>query len=117
MLPGQKYPEDRKDFDDIRWYLLHDGVSVFLEDGDWYIQIDNRCKALTAEGLCSVYEGRPRICRGYKDGDCEFAEPDGEHEVLLRTPEECTAYADKVLAEKKARKKRKASRKKGSKKR
>jgi len=109
-------PADRKDFDDIRWYLLHEGVSIFVEDGDWYIQIDNRCKALTAEGLCSVYENRPRICRKYKDGECEFAVPDGEHEVLLRTPEECTAYADKVLAEKKARKKRKRSRKKGSKK-
>ena len=51
--------------------------------------------------MCSIYEDRPRICRKYKDGDCEHAEPDGEHEVLLRTPGECMAYADKVLGRKK----------------
>lgn len=97
-------PEDRKDFDDIRWYLLHEAVSVFVEDGDWYIQIDSRCSALTAEGLCSIYEDRPRICRKYKAGECEFAVPDGEHELLLETPEDCMAYATKLLG-KKARKK------------
>ncbi|MBN1344782.1 MAG: YkgJ family cysteine cluster protein [Phycisphaerae bacterium] len=102
-------PEDRKDFDDIRWYLLHEGVSVFVEDGNWYIQIDNRCKALTTEGLCEIYEDRPRICRKYKDDVCEFAVPDGEYELLLQTTEECMAYAEKVLGKKakKAKKNRK----------
>jgi hypothetical protein len=94
-------PEDRQDFDDIRWYLLHKGVSVFVEDGDWYIQINNRCSALTREGLCHIYEDRPRICCKYKDADCEYAVPDGEHEVLLRTPQECTAFAEEFLAKKK----------------
>ncbi len=107
-LPIDK-PKSRKDFDDVRWYLLHEGVSIFVEDGDWYIQLDNHCKALTPDGLCAVYDDRPRICRKYKDEDCEFAVPDGEHELLLQTPEECLAYAEKVLAKKARRKRRKAS--------
>ena len=49
------------------------------------------------------FPNRPRICRKYKDGDCEHATPDGEHEVLLRTPEECVAYAEGFLARKKRR--------------
>lgn len=93
-------PEDKKDFDDIRWFLLHEGVSVFVEDGDWYILIERRCKALTTDNLCEVYDSRPRICRKYKDEECEFAVPDGEYELLLRTPEECMAYAAKVLGKK-----------------
>ena len=30
-------PEDKEDYDDIRWYLCHKNVTVFVEDGDWYI--------------------------------------------------------------------------------
>lgn len=93
-------PEDMKDYDDIRWYLLHEGVSVFVEDGDWFIQIDNRCKALTVDGMCEIYQDRPRICRKYKDDVCEFAVPDGEHELLLRTSEDCMAHAAKTLGKK-----------------
>jgi len=106
-------PKTLKDFDDVRWYLLHEGTSVFVEDGDWYLQLDNRCEALTPEGLCRAYEDRPRICRKYKDKDCEFNVPDGEHELLLRTPEECMAYAAKTLGSKSGKGKKKKGKDKG----
>jgi uncharacterized protein len=109
-------PEDVGDFDDIRWYLLHENVSVFVEDDDWYVQIDNRCKALSDEALCEIYEDRPRICRKYKDEECEFAVPDGEHDLLLRTPEECMAYAAKTLGKKAVKQYRKKQQKKHKKK-
>ncbi len=107
-------PETKGDFDDIRWYLLHEGVSVFVDDDDWYIQIDSTCTALRPDHLCGIYEDRPRICRKYKAKDCEHAEPDGEHDLLLRTPEECLDYAKKVLAKK--RKKTKKKKDKGNRK-
>jgi hypothetical protein len=28
-------PDDKEDYDDIRWYLCHEDVTVFVEDGDW----------------------------------------------------------------------------------
>ena len=109
-------PEDMKDFDDIRWYLLHEGVSVFVEDGDWYIQIDNKCKALTPEGPCHIYDDRPRICRKYKVKECEYTVPDGEYELLLRTPEECMAYAAKTLGRKALKREKRRKDKKDKKK-
>jgi len=28
-------PEEKADYDDIRWYLCHKDINVFVEDGDW----------------------------------------------------------------------------------
>ncbi len=58
-------PETRRDYDNIRWYLLHEKVVVFVEDGQWFIGILNKCKALQPDNRCGVYETRPKICRGY----------------------------------------------------
>ena len=32
-------PEDWDDYDDIRWYLAHKNVNVFVEDGHWYLNV------------------------------------------------------------------------------
>ena len=65
-------PVDREDFDDIRWYLIHRGVSVFVDKDDWYINIKNKCKYLSAKNhRCKIYEKRPKICREHKMIDCE----------------------------------------------
>lgn len=65
-------PRSARDYDDIRWYLMHEQVSVFVEDGDWYIQFATRCKNLAADNQCGVYERRPRICREYKAHECDY---------------------------------------------
>ena len=65
-------PTTARDFDDIRWYLMHEDVSVFVEDGDWYIQFQTRCKNLGADNRCTIYEIRPEICEEYKAGDCDY---------------------------------------------
>ena len=52
-------PEDKDDFDDIRWYLCHKGITVFVEDGDWYINIKNKCKHLSEkDNRCKIYSKR-----------------------------------------------------------
>ena len=38
-------PQERSDFDDIRWYLLHEGISVFVEDGP-AVQVQRRCRVI-----------------------------------------------------------------------
>lgn len=65
-------PKSRRDYDDIRWYLMHDGISVFVEDGDWFIQFQTRCKNLGEDNRCQVYDMRPEICREYEPGDCDY---------------------------------------------
>ena len=71
-LPIDK-PSTKRDYDDMRWYVMHEGVTVFVEDGDWYVQYQTRCKNLGADNLCGVYETRPEICRDYSAGECDYS--------------------------------------------
>ena len=66
-------PTTARDFDDIRWYLLHEGVSVFVEDGDWFVQFQTKCKHIGADNRCQVYETRPALCEEYKARDCDYS--------------------------------------------
>ncbi|MFQ5415042.1 MAG: YkgJ family cysteine cluster protein [Phycisphaerae bacterium] len=74
-LPIDK-PTSRRDYDDIRWYLMHHGVSLFVEDGDWYIQFQTTCKNLGPDNLCGIYASRPEICSEYEPGQCDYSGSD-----------------------------------------
>lgn len=73
-------PTTRRDFDNIRWYLLHPGVRVYVEDdtGSWFIQFVSRCRFLGEHDLCTNYEARPQICRDLEPTVCEFAQGPGD---------------------------------------
>ena len=90
-LPVEK-PTTRSDYDDIRWYLAHEGISIFVEDGDWYINIATRCKYLNKDNLCDMYEHRPRICRRYKDESCDFHSGDYGYDLHFTSVEELDEY-------------------------
>jgi len=65
-------PRTMKEYDHVIWYLYHEGVSVFVDfEGDWYIKYETRCRNLTGEGLCGIYERRPAICLDFDWRDCE----------------------------------------------
>ena len=70
-LPLDK-PARARDYDDIRWYLMHENISVFVDDGDWYIQFYTRCTHLGADNRCTIYETRPETCRDYEPGSCDY---------------------------------------------
>jgi uncharacterized protein len=65
-------PVDWEDFEYIRWYLLHERASVFIDDKEWYLLVHNRCKVLRDDNLCGEYETRPQICRDYHSNNCEY---------------------------------------------
>lgn len=81
-LPIDK-PKTVRDYDDLRWYVLHDGISIFVEEGTWYIQIRTRCGHLGADNQCMIYESRPRICADYDAGDCDYSETDYGYDHLF----------------------------------
>jgi Fe-S-cluster containining protein len=85
-------PTSAKDYDDIRWYLMHENISVFVEEGDWYFQVTTRCKNLGADNRCGVYETRPQICRDYKAGDCDYAGGTYGYDHLFTHPKQIEAY-------------------------
>ena len=63
-------PRTKLDFDNIRWYILHQNVCVFLDwEGDWMVQFDTTCEWLV-DGRCTHYRFRPEICRDYDPADC-----------------------------------------------
>ena len=89
-------PTKRRDFDFIRWYLLHESASVFTEDESWYILVHTKCRHLQDNQLCGIYETRPQICRDYTTADCEY-EDDWVYDRYFETPEQVEEYAEAVL--------------------
>ncbi|MEK6799834.1 MAG: YkgJ family cysteine cluster protein [Planctomycetota bacterium] len=81
-------PRNARDYDDVRWYLMHEGVMVYVEEGRWYIQLQARCRNLGADNRCMVYETRPTICREYEPGDCDYSGGDYGYQHLFTRPEQ-----------------------------
>jgi len=65
-------PDSWRQFDFMRWFLLHERASVFVEKEDWYLLVHTPCKHLRKDNLCGIYERRPNICREYKTDKCEY---------------------------------------------
>ena len=75
-------PTTRQDYDDIRWYLCHKGISVFVEEGEWYLSVSNECRHLSKKDYdCGVYDRRPGICRKYRHDNCDAVQ--GKYDYAL----------------------------------
>lgn len=92
-------PKTRKDFDFVRWYLLHDRATVFTEDDTWYLLVHTVCRHLEPSNRCGIYETRPEICREYSSTSCEY-EDDWVYEQYFETPEQVEEYVEAVLPRK-----------------
>ncbi len=65
-------PDDERDIQDIRWFLLHENVAVYIdEDDDWFIEFKTKCKKLGDNNKCTAYETRPTMCREHTMDTCE----------------------------------------------
>jgi len=89
-------PEDREDYDDIRWYLAHEGFSIFVDEGEWYVNIASKCKYLNNDNMCNIYLTRPKICREYKDNNCDYHGGDYGYDQYYAS----TEALDEFIAEK-----------------
>jgi hypothetical protein len=79
-------PEDINDFENIRWYVAHENVNVFIENDDtWNVEFVTPCSYLE-DDKCSIHEEfvsgkikRPSICRDFNTEECphhnEYEEP------------------------------------------
>ena len=93
-------PTCARDYDDMRWYLLHQGVSIFVEEGDWYVQFQTVCRELAPDNRCGIYETRPAICREYKAKNCDYnARPYG-YDHLFTHAEQMQDYYEKKTGKK-----------------
>ncbi|TWT41920.1 hypothetical protein RAS1_30440 [Phycisphaerae bacterium RAS1] len=85
-------PKDREDFDYVRWYLMHEGIGVFVEDGDWYITMSTSCRHVQADNRCGVYATRPKICREYTTESCDYHSGDYNWSQHFTCPEHLDVY-------------------------
>lgn len=85
-------PETREELDFVRWYLMHENISVFVEDGDWYLYIMATCRHLQPDYRCGVYEIRPQICRDYSTENCDYHSGDYGWEHHFTCPEHLDDY-------------------------
>lgn len=85
-------PETAADFEDLRWYLIHEHISIFVEDGDWYISFQTPCRHLQSDHSCGIYETRPRICRKYSTEDCDYHSGDYNWQHHFTCAEHLDAY-------------------------
>lgn len=90
-------PEDARDYDNIRWYLMHENIHVFVDDGQWYIAFATRCKHLQDDNLCGVYLTRPRVCRNYDTTNCEYHGAEYRYEHLFTSADQLQRHAEKEL--------------------
>lgn len=99
-------PVRSRDYDRILWYLLHEKVVVWVQDGEWYLEIGNRCKALGDDDRCMEYASRPTVCREYgvsEDVECEYDGEGLEFEQYFDSADEFRKYADRQLKKRAAR--------------
>ncbi len=89
-------PETWEDFEYIRWYMVHDRASIFIDEGDWYLMVHTECKHLQSDNRCGIYETRPDICREYSTNNCEY-EDDWTYDHYFETAEQIYEYAEAIL--------------------
>lgn len=91
-------PKTKRDFDHIRWYLMHEGVVVWAQDGDWYLEVRTTCRHLQQDNTCGIYETRPQICRDYGlpgEDPCEYFTQDLEYDIFFSNDADLEAWLAK----------------------
>ena len=96
-------PVTKTEKEDLRWHLFFEGVKVFIKHRKWHLLVHSRCRYLSGENLCTIYDRRPDRCREHKHPHCEL---EGKfYDTMIATPEQFDAYflADKVKHREKKR--------------
>lgn len=88
-------PTNKKDYDNIRWYLLHKNVIIFIDDENkWTIEFITKCEWLSDDHSCMNYDKRPLICRNYPDKDsyCEYEGDEEPYKIAFHNVNELETY-------------------------
>lgn len=105
-------PRSKKDFDPIRWYLLHNNVWVSIDhEGDWLLEFKTDCKNISTKNKCKDYKNRPDICKNYP-GEHEFCEGETEeksYKYLFTNVSELDSYINSKVSERKRKHTKKIS--------
>ena len=93
-----KRPRDKEDLDNLRWQMIHQGVTVMIMSRRWYLHIHAPCQHLQPDNMCGIYETRPQACRDYMPDPCDFTVADGvdvEDYLTFQTYDQMYDYVKK----------------------
>jgi uncharacterized protein len=96
-------PTTKKDFEDVRWYVAHRDIWIFVDNDEWFVCIERPCKYLSKTNQCTMYETRPQICRKYKTEDCEKYGTGKPYDLKFSTPDEVEKYGEEYLRKQRAK--------------
>lgn len=90
-------PTCKKDYDNIRWHLMHRDVTVFIDqDNKWTLQFEGKCENLNSDNSCKIYSTRPKVCSEYPgENYCEYEGDEPPYKVLFRNAGEYEQYLTK----------------------
>lgn len=89
-------PKTWEQFDNMRWYMMHGPLSVFVDGASWFLLVPGDCKHLQDDNMCGTYHTRPQICRDYTTDSCEY-DNEGVYDQFFETPEQLWEYAHAIL--------------------
>jgi len=85
-------PRSKVELDEVRWWLAHRNVEVYIADRQWHVQFYTPCRHLTGGGRCRIYPRRYNVCRDHDAEDCEMSGSAYPDDASFRSPEEFDAY-------------------------
>ena len=66
---------------------------VYVEDGDWYLNVNNNCRYLSDENhRCQNYGIRPQICRSYQHRHCDLSSDEYGYELHFPDDKQMEEY-------------------------
>lgn len=98
-------PETLKDFEDIRWYVAHKNIHVYVEeDGTWNLEFITPCEHLREDNHCDIHEmfvenpklRRPAICGDFDTSQCPHHNPYKEM-FSFRSIEDVDKYIEEIF--------------------
>lgn len=98
-------PKTKHDFENIRWFLAHRDVAIFVDKRKWFIELYNDCKYLTKDHRCNIYDIRPTICKEHEIDTCEHVLESFGHDKIFNSMEEFDVYLEERFGRKKRKKK------------
>jgi uncharacterized protein len=65
-------PRSEPDWDEVRWWLAHQGVMVTRDPEGWMLHVMTPCTNLKPDSSCGVYPDHMLACQEHDATDCEY---------------------------------------------
>ncbi|MHC5009629.1 MAG: hypothetical protein ACYTG6_01625 [Planctomycetota bacterium] len=91
---GIATPRAENDWDEIRWWLAHEGSMVTKDEDGWMLHVQTPCRHLQSDHACAIYPRHMITCKEYDPENCEFT-GDVPYEVQLHREADLADYLER----------------------